>query len=221
MTVLEWMFIGCLASVILFLLFACFFLANFVQTTMKIKRLLLEKADNEEKQEMRAFQVIKLTKKKKRSRNSFLILILLAIVLGSGGGYINYYQSMNLSENDEESIVKSYYLIRDFEEQINLAKDQQEEEDKSQKNIRYLATAMASFGTIHASDLNAKDGQITLNRYYNAVKDLGVNGSANYSRFYGNSELSDEYLQNVERVKDYEQQVFAFYNVDELALQEE
>ncbi|WP_265459918.1 hypothetical protein [Enterococcus sp. HY326] len=221
MTVLEWVFIGCLASAILFLIFAIFFFIRYFQTKKKIKRLPKKKVRNKKKRKRFAIQKMQLEKRKKRNIRSVAILLILTLIAGGGAGYVNYYQAMNLSVDDADSIVKSYYLIRDFEDQIQLAKDQQDEQDKLQKNIRYLSTSMASYGTLKASELNTTEGQIALNRYYNAIKELGVNGSANYTLFYGNTELSDEYLQDIEKVKSYEKQVFDFYNVDEAALLEE
>lgn len=53
---------------------------------------------------------------------------------GFAGGlwYISYYQSMNLTTDDANSIVKGYYLLEDFKEQLIKAKDKKEE-TKTQK----------------------------------------------------------------------------------------
>ncbi|WP_227011205.1 hypothetical protein [Enterococcus wangshanyuanii] len=90
-----------------------------------------------------------------------------------------------------------------------------------QKNIRYLATAMASYGTKTASTINSKEGQLTLNRYYNAIKQVGMNASTQTKNFYGNAQIVDSFLEDIEKVKVYEKAAFTYYKVDETAFSEE
>ncbi|MDH6363791.1 hypothetical protein M2139_000628 [Enterococcus sp. PF1-24] len=220
MTILEGLLIGCLAATLLFLLLASYFGFTFFKAQRKLAQIPTEKLPQKKQRKQMFFLGKRYTKMKKRSLSGFFIAVVFAGLLGASGGYIKHYQGLNLSKNDAEEVVKSYYLLRDFEEQIQLASNQTTTIEDSQKNIRYLTTAMASYGTIRASELNTADGQRFLNRYYNAIKELGVNGSANYVQFYEDESLRAEYLQDIEQTKKYEEAVFEFYQVDQAALKE-
>lgn len=74
-------------------------------------------------------------------------MAVITAILAGGMAYLSYYQSMNLTTEDSDSVVKGYYLLRDFEDQLIVARDKSDEEEKLQKNLRYLATSMASYGT--------------------------------------------------------------------------
>lgn len=162
-----------------------------------------------------------LIKKRKKTIRQCLILLLVTGVFGGVAGYLSYYQAMNLTTNDSDSVVKGYYLLRDFEQQLIIAKEKGEEEEKLQKNIRYLATAMASYGTKTASITNSEEGQLTLNRYYNAIKQVGMNASTQTKNFYGNAQVVDSFLADIKKVQTYEKAAFTYYKVDESAFSEE
>lgn len=54
-----------------------------------------------------------------------------------------------------------------------------------------------------------------LNRYYNALKELGKNAVTNLPNFYGNEELVIEYQEDLDKVENYQKQVFDYYKVNE------
>lgn len=79
---------------------------------------------------------------------------------------------------------------------------------------------MASFNSRRASDLNKEDGQVLLNRYYNLVKEIGINASTQPQDFYGNSDLVGEFSNDIKKVKAYQKDVFAYYKVNEEELKQ-
>ncbi|WP_242596200.1 hypothetical protein [Enterococcus plantarum] len=151
----------------------------------------------------------------------FWLMSFVTVALAGGMSYLSYYQSMNLTTGDSDSVVKGYYLLRDFEEQLTIARDKSDDEEKLQKNIRYLATSMASYGTKKASEVNSEEGQITLNRYYNSIKQLGMNASTQTKNLFGNQELVDSFLADIKKVQVYEKETFGYYKVNESAFKEE
>lgn len=170
------------------------------------------KKKKRKKQIARKRNFFSLGKKQKIKRT--IIFLILGLALAAGSGYASYYQSMNLTADDSDAVVKGYYLLRDFETQVKSAKEQSIEEEKIQENIRYLATSLASYGTKKASDLNSKKGQLTLNRYYNTLKELGMNASTRTNNFFGNEQLAEEFLSDIVKVKGYEKNAFDYYKVN-------
>lgn len=221
MTVLEWVFIGGLAATFLFFIFSIYYLILFFSAKSKEKKLPKKKQKNRKKQKKIKRLQRKLKKQKSSRFRAFIILFLLGIVFLGSSLYVKYYQSLSLSKDDSESIVKSYYLVKDFQGQIENAKNESDDSDTIKTNIRYLGTTMASYGTKSASPLNTEEGQLALNRYYNSIKQLGVNASINYDKFYGDATLCDEYLEDIKNVEKYEKIVFDYYKVSEADLKEE
>ncbi|OJG66189.1 hypothetical protein RV09_GL001038 [Enterococcus moraviensis] len=186
-----------------------------------LKKLPKKKFKNKKKNRKIARKKQQLMKKKKKSVRLFLMLSFVTVALAGGMSYLSYYQSMNLTTGDSDSVVKGYYLLRDFEDQLIIARDKSDDEEKLQKNIRYLATSMASYGTKKASDINSEEGQITLNRYYNSIKQLGMNASTQTKNFFGNQELVDSFLADIKKAQVYEKETFDYYKVNESAFKEE
>lgn len=218
MTVLEIVFTGGVAAAILFFLGMLYFLIKFVRLGSQLRRLPRKKRKNKKKNRQFIKRRQQLLKKKKNSLILMLAFLLISGGLAGGTAYFSYYQSMNLSAEDTDLLVNGYYLLSDFEEQLILAGEKGDDEAKLQKNIRYLATVMASYNGKKASGLNTEEGQLTLNRYYNSVKQLGMNASTQAKNFYGNPELVESLKADIARAKEYEAAVFNFYKVNESAL---
>ncbi|GGC90822.1 hypothetical protein [Enterococcus wangshanyuanii] len=221
MSILETIFIGGVAAAILALIGSILSLLQYFTQKKKIAKLPKKKFKSKKKNKKIAGQRKLLQKKKKRSLKLMIFLMIVSVAFAGASGYLSYYQSMNLTADDSDSVVKGYYLLRDFEEQLILARDQGDEEEKLQQNIRYLATAMASYGTKKASTVNSQEGQLVLNRYYNATKQLGMNASTQTKNFYNNPTLVEEFLKDIAKAQEYEQAAFAYYKVNEDAFSEE
>lgn len=221
MSIVDWIFIIGIALTIVGLLGAIYFLIQIVRTRKQIRRLPTRRIKNKKKRRALARKRQELTQKRKKNLWLLLVSLLMAGLFGGSSAYLSYYQAMNLTTNDSDSVVKGYYLLRDFEDQLVIAKEKGDEEEKLQKNIRYLATAMASYGTKKASDVNSEQGQLTLNRYYNAIKQLGMNASTQTKNFYGNPQVVDSFITDIQTAQKYEKDAFAYYKVDESAFSEE
>lgn len=221
MTILDQLFIGGAAVTIVLILLAIYFLIQFIRTRSKLSKLPKKRLKNKKKNKRVVKQRIQLNKTKKKQLTSMIVSLVLAGLLSGGVGYLSYYQSMNLSSDDSDTIVKSYYLIEDFAKELEIAKNKEEDEEKVRQNIRYLATSMASQGNKKASDVNTEEGQMILNRYYNAVKQLGMNTSTQTYNFYGNPQLVDSFLEDIKKIEVYEKEAFTYYKVDESALSKE
>ncbi|UUV99463.1 hypothetical protein [Vagococcus luciliae] len=205
--------IGCLTVIGVF-----YFLFRFISVKKQLKVLSNTKSKGKKAKRNKKRQKIVLDRKKRSVLTLFIVSLILSITLFSGTAYARYYQAMNLSKEDSESIVNSYYLIRDFEDQLKLLRDKKDDQTKLEQNIRQLSTSMASYGTKKANKLNSVDGQLVLNRYYNSVKQLGMNASTQTKNFYGNSELVNGFLKDIQSAKDYEGDVFRYYKVDKSVL---
>ncbi|MBP2099966.1 hypothetical protein [Enterococcus rivorum] len=221
MSILEMVFIGGVVLTLLSVLSLSFNSIQFIRYNKQLKALPIKKSKNKKRNKQVKNRRRHLLKKKKGSLKGIVVFLLLSVIIGLSSVYVSYYQSMNLSTEDSNSVVKGYYLLRDFETQVKLAKEQGESEKKIQQNLRYLATSLASYGIKSASELNAKEGQLVLNRYYNALKEIGTNASTNTGNFYGNSKLEEEFLTDIGKVKRYEESVFDFYKVNAEAFKEE
>lgn len=221
MAILEWVFLGTFIGGLLFLLLCILSFILFLINSKKVKELKGKKTRNKSKRKKQKKEIIRLGKSKKKSLVSFIICLLLAIGSGTAAAYVSYYQSVNLSDNDSKSVVEAYYLINDIEKQLKIAEEEKEDKTKVSSAIRKYASQMASFNSRRASELNKEDGQVLLNRYYNIVKEIGVNASNQSQDFYGNKELSQEFIKDINRAKGFQKEVFKYYKVDEKSLEKE
>ncbi|MGX4685932.1 hypothetical protein JNUCC83_03430 [Vagococcus sp. JNUCC 83] len=215
---LEWFYIGALSIGSLSTIGLCYFIFRLAALKKRLKTLNNNKLKGRKAKSNKKKQKIVLNRKKHSIFILFIISLVSSLLFFGVSAYIRYYQAMNLTTEDSKSIVTSYYLIRDFEDQLNLLKDKKDDQIKLEQNIRQLSTSMASYGTKKANTLNSVDGQLTLNRYYNSVTQLGKNASTQTKNFYGNSELVNDFLKDIKSAKDYEGDVFRYYKVDKSVL---
>ncbi|MEI5994541.1 hypothetical protein [Candidatus Enterococcus mansonii] len=218
MTALDWFFTIGLVLAVLACLFFILFLFLTLQTGKQMKRLNKKRAKTKKKKKKLRMIKKRLNKQKKHQRTTAIICLLVGVLFGGGAFYASYYQAMHLTTDDSDSIAKGYYLLEDFTQELTNAGKASEKQEKTESNLRYLANSMASYGTKKASTVNTQEGQLTLNRYYNAMKELGTNVMRNYTQIYNNPDLAKEYQKDVGKVQTYEQQVFKLYNVNEAAL---
>lgn len=215
---LEWIYIGALSIGSLSVIGLCYFMFRWFSLSKSLKSLTNSKSKGRKAKRNKKRQKIVLNRKKHSIFILFIVSLVSSLLFFGGSAYIRYYQAMNLTPEDSKSIVTSYYLIRDFEDQLNMLKDKKDDQIKLEQNIRQLSTSMASYGTKKADTLNSVDGQLILNRYYNSVTQLGKNASTQTKNFYGNSELVNDFLKDIQSAKDYEGDVFKYYKVDKSAL---
>ncbi|MFW7431152.1 hypothetical protein [Vagococcus carniphilus] len=219
---LEWILLGTFIGSLVLLILGLVFLFLVILDGKNIKKIKKSKKSRKKsKQKARANELNKLQKKKKKSRIAFIICLIFSILLGGAAGYITYYQSVNLSQKDSESVVEAYYLLIDFEKELKDVQNGKIDEKKFVDMARQQSSRMASFNSKRASELNKEEGQILLNRYYNVVKEIGVNSSSQLQDFTNDKELVEEFLKDINKAKTYQKDVFKFYKVDEKTLEKQ
>ncbi|MEI5990768.1 hypothetical protein [Enterococcus crotali] len=219
MTIVELIIVAALTLTLLSFLFFLLLLFLFIQTNQEVKIITRKRAKNAKRKRQLARKRKMLRRKKKKQKQLVITFLALAVLLGGASLSGLYYQANALSKEDETSVVKAYFLLNDFEKQLELAKTESEKKEKVDSNIRYLASAISSYGAKKASTLNSEQGQLTLNRYYKAMQDIGTNTMRVTADFYGNQELVEDYMEDVQRVRTYQKQVFELYKVDDAELE--
>lgn len=200
-------------------LFLFFFIQSMV-TENKLKKLGRVSRRNKKKYRRMKEETAAFNRKKITQIKIGVISLIVGVAFGLGGLYMKHYIATNMSSEDTEVVVNGYYLIRDFEEQIELAGKGTEDQDKLARNIKYLANTMASYALYSANPLNSEEGQLGLNRYYKSIQELGINHSVTYNQFYGNEDAVKETKKDIEKIKATEKKVYSYFGIDEAALKE-
>lgn len=221
MSVLTWLIMGLVAISLIFFFSALLFLVQVILSTRKL-RALPDRPPKKKKAKRRWQQLRRtLTAKRKRGVYAIACFAFFGLISGAAGAYSLYYQSINLSAEDEKSIVRSYFLVRDFQSELEKAANQSETEEASQQNIRYLATSLSAYTSSKASTINTTDGQSSLNRYYASLAQLGMNATRESGNFYGNPTLVDEFNTDITKVMEYETAAFDYFKINQEALKNE
>lgn len=214
MSNLEKLFLGTFISSQIFLLLALICLFLWIVHNKQLKNSKKKKSKNKVKRKKQKKLIEVLNKKKKKEMTMFLIFMFLLISCGLGAFYTSYYQSIKLSPEDSDHVIKGYYLLSDFEKQLESIKKGEIDKDKSIENIQNLGGKMASYSELKANSLNKEEGQVKINRYYNVVKEIGTNAIPQSQDFYENKELVDEFLNDIKKVKGYQTDIFNYYKIN-------
>lgn len=218
MTVLEWTIVVGTAVAILSFFFTVALFIRFTLKTIKLKKMPRSKIKNPKKRKKVAYVRHRLMRMRKQSLQ-FACLFLVFTVLFSGGvSYASYYQSVTLVPEDRQTLARSYFTTKEFYEELAIAAKGEGSKDEIYSDLQRLATELATSGTSRASRSYAEEGQTVLNRYYNALKELGKNAVTNLPNFYGNEELVLEYQEDLQKVENYQKQVFDYYKVNEASM---
>lgn len=215
MTLLEWGIIVGIAVTIIFGLLTLFNLFQLIIRQKKMGSFPKKPPKNKRKRQRWKKQRDELAKQRSGALKFFIIFLVFTALAGGGTAYGSHYQSTNLSEDDSELVVQSYLLLRDFESQIQAAGVSSVDEDAVSRNIRYLTTSLATYGSKLASTANTVEGQTVLNKYYAAVGELGMNASREINDFYGNPDLVATYEGDIEKIKALEEAAYSYYQVDQ------
>lgn len=221
MDVLSMGIMGFVSVSLICLFTAAFFFFHWIYLAKKIREVSKKPPKTKKKRRRWKLQKQKLTKQRKSRLVGTILLGIGGILFGAIASYGIYYQSINLSSDDEKSIVSSYYLLRDFQQELESAGSQSEGEDASQQNIRYLATSLAAFTTTKASAIITTEGQSTLNRYYASLAQLGLNATRESANFYGNPTLVEEFQTDISKTIEYETAAFDYFKINQAALESE
>ncbi|MHC5374198.1 hypothetical protein ACYSNU_10345 [Enterococcus sp. LJL120] len=221
MTILEWIIIGGFAATIISIIFTLYSLLQVIIQSRKLKKLPQRPPKNKKKRRRWQQMISSIHKKRKRAGLFFITLLVLGGGMGVGTAYANFYQSTNLGSDDEDAIVRSYFLLRDFQSELEKAATQEETAEATSQNIRYLATNLSGYAARKASSLNTAEGQRALNRYYSALSELGMNATREIANFYGNAQLVSDFQSDIERTIGYETTAFDYFKVNQSVFETE
>lgn len=154
-------------------------------------------------------------KEKKRKKYIWISFFLVVCIFNVAVKYFTFYQERNLAMEDSNSIVEAHYLLENFEQQVKEAKNQKDNQEIIGNKIRSCTAMMASYGTKRADASNSEEGKLIINRYYNGLKQLGVNASIQNNNFYGDTQLVDSFLEDIKETKELEKKVLFYYKIDE------
>ncbi|MEI5994294.1 hypothetical protein [Candidatus Enterococcus mansonii] len=219
MTILDWIAVICLAAAILFFIFMCLFLVFVFRVQSKVKKLSSIRTKNKRKRKKMIFTKRKLIKKRKRNLVTAILFLVIGILAMSASAYTVFYQSTNLGETDQKAIINGYYYLSEIENQLKEI-EADGESQKLDSNFNTLSARLSSFALNQADYRISSDGQSIVNRYYSSMKELGINLSAQPSRFYKDAEKLAEFKLDFEKVKKNEDAVLKKFKIDEKSLME-
>lgn len=219
MSILDWSFVALLSSTLLFVLFGGLAFLVAFSTNKKLKKFKRKPPKDKEKRKRFLSERNRLKKQKKRQKNWGFFCISLVLLTGCGAFYSRYYQMTNLEAGDSEAIVQSYYLTDEIRVQLTNIENN-ENPEKSIKNLRDIASRLASYGTRMAYPGLTEEGQKTLARHYALIKNLGVNLSVQTTETLSDRQVMDGYVKDIKKVKESQSKVFEMFKVNESALQQ-
>lgn len=214
MTAVEIVVTGGITASILSFFLILFILVLYGQTSSYLSKLSKKKLRNPQKRKRLALQRKRLALKKRKYKKMMYILLISTLFTGLMSRVGEYYRSTQLSVEDSRLIIKSHYLLNDFEAQIAKAENQSENPENLMANIRYLSNMLAVYGTKRASFLNTLEGQQALNKYYKSMEELGINISQDPSGISKDSKQIEEFKKDLQRVKSNQKMVFSLYKIE-------
>lgn len=219
MSLLDWVFIGTLASAILFALFSLLSIFFLISARKKVLQLTKTRSKNTKKRKKIKRMLKKAKVNYKKQRWNVVICIILACVMGAAAFYSRYYQATNLGEKDSQGIVQGYYLLNETSSQINTLNESSNPE-KSENNLRELAAKLSSFGMRGADGRLTEEGQQLLTRYYNQVKELGLNLNNQSVEMLSNAETRETYSKDLQKVQKTQEKIITYFKINKSALEQ-
>lgn len=147
------------------------------------------------------------------------ISLFICLLCGGVSGYVMYDQQMTMSKEDQKALVEGYYLTADFEKELQTILEKDIDEAKSIQNIQSLGSLMASYSSKKANHLTQQKGQQKINKYYQTIKELGINATTQSQEMVTNKDILDNYLVDVKKIEGIQKDIFKFYKVDETELE--
>lgn len=167
-----------------------------------------------------AIVVVKGKKAKKKAWFTSFIVFLSAIFLVIGGAF--YFQSARpapLNKEEAKKITEAYYLIRDFESNLEKYQDTTDSAEKITALIAIITTKMSAFSHENASSERTEKESRLINQYYHDIGQIGVNAYAEKEKFAAKVELRKSYLSDLSELKKIEKELIDTYKIDEAQLQ--
>ncbi|OJG91519.1 hypothetical protein RV15_GL000605 [Enterococcus silesiacus] len=161
----------------------------------------------------------RLQKQKRIFLSWLLFLAIFGIVTISGAVYARYYQSTNLTAEDSNMIVQSYFVteevntnLKDIESGGSI--------DKIQPKLREVSSLLVSYGNRNLAQGMTEEGTSLLIRYKAMMKEIGTNIYALSSEDLTNAQLNSNYQKDLEKLTQSRKKVFDYFKINELALKQ-
>ncbi|OJG74776.1 hypothetical protein RV12_GL002193 [Enterococcus quebecensis] len=161
----------------------------------------------------------RLEQKKKQYIKRFVVAMIISGISVGTGLYARYYQMTNLSANDGNAIIQSYFLMDEINK--NLIGIQNGADTKKTKDkLLELTSLLASYGTTTPSNALSKDGQRILNRYYAQIRDYSTGLYSQKEEQLNDEGLILEYLEDSKRITGTQKKIFKQFSINESALKQ-
>ncbi|NKC68430.1 hypothetical protein [Vagococcus fluvialis] len=216
MDFLQWLFIIGIATTIISIMLALYFLLFFIKQKNEINK---EKNRMKGRRKRNKKLLKELQQKQKKSIKNMIYFFIFALLLGSGSAYISYYQATNLSDDDMANISDGFYYLSDLQEALEGIQSQEIDPEDSQQTINFIVTSLAGYSVKKGSTLNTIEGQRVLNKYYKAMSELGLNISHNSVNLFTDESIINESLLDLKKVQFYQKKVLEFFKIDSSALE--
>lgn len=220
MELLDWVFIGLVSVAILCLVFSIISGWLVLKLGSQIKRLKQKRVKKKRNRIRIKRQIRKLERQRKQPKRAWVLFMIVFVLTTGGAASSRYYQSTNLGAADADAIAQGYNLVNQIENQLNQGKSEGADIEKIHKNIYDLSGRLSSYGARKANGRLSKEGQLLLNRLYSNMKELGLNLSNQSVENLQDSELMASYQVDLEKTKQNQKKVLAYFRVDEKKLQE-
>ena len=142
----------------------------------------------------------------------FYLVGLFLLLTGAFGG-IHYIKNNQLMKEDKQIILESQNIVSDLEKELALLTIEEVEQADFEKTMIDIGSIMATKGLHQASDFYPENHQQVLNRYFRAIKELGILLSNDAKKLYDNPGLIEALQQDIEKVSQYEKKVNETYSI--------
>lgn len=218
MTILDRLFIGLLSFGLLCLLFTVFFIFSLFSNKRKTKQLEKRRRPKNKKKRIRLKREIRSLKK---TQKRLLVWSILAFILAAGGigggAYARYYQLTNLTKEDSNTIVQSYFLTEEIQENFNQLENGGSSE-KVQAALRDRSALLVSYGNRNISIGMSEEGTKLLVKYTSMMRETGTNLYSASVAQLENPEMLEGYKSDMEKLVKQQQKVFDYFKINESSI---
>ncbi|WP_430603013.1 hypothetical protein IGJ02_000348 [Enterococcus sp. DIV0724b] len=219
MSVLDWLFIGLLSSGFVSILVLLFVSTRLFSIKRTLNMLNRKRPKTKQKRRWLKKKKYRLQKQNRFFLRWLLLLAIFGIVTICGALYARYYQSTNLTAEDSNMIVQSYFVteevntnLKDIERGGSI--------DKIQPKLRDVSSLLVSYGNLNLAQGMSEEGTSLLIRYKAMMKELGTNIYALSSEDLANAQLVSDYQKDLEKLTQSRKKVFDYFKINELALKQ-
>lgn len=218
MGLLDWIFIILLAIALVCAFFGVMNSIRLLMLNGKGKRFKRQPPKEKEKRK----RFLRARRDWQQQRKTLATITILFFVSGaflSGGSWVTRnFQQNSLPSEDSQVVAQTYITLNDLTEQLDLF-ETGEDRQRIMNNISELTYTLDNAAFRTSATILTEDKQRILNRYYRAVRELARNIQAQTETQLAGEGMIAGYLADIDRIKEYQQEIFEEFNVNEEALQ--